>query len=59
VRNAYKILAGKLKGKRLIGIPRFTWGYIKMDLKERGWNVWIEFIGLTTRARGGLLRSRL
>jgi hypothetical protein len=37
VRNAYKILVGKPKGKRLFGTPRHRWGdNIEMDLREIG-----------------------
>jgi hypothetical protein len=36
-RNAYKILVGKLEGKRPLGRPRRRWvGNIKMDLIEKG-----------------------
>jgi hypothetical protein len=38
-RNAYRILAGKLEGKRPLGRPRRRWVYdIKMDLREIGWD---------------------
>jgi hypothetical protein len=40
-RDAYRILVGKLKGKRSLG----TWvDIIKMDLREIGWDDmdWIE-----------------
>jgi hypothetical protein len=34
-RKAYRILAGKPEGKRLLRRPRRTWGdNIKMDLRE-------------------------
>jgi hypothetical protein len=37
-RNAYRILVGKLEGKRPLGRPRCRWeDNIKMDLRERGW----------------------
>jgi hypothetical protein len=37
MRKAYKILVGKLEGKRLFGRPSHRWGVnIKMDLKEIG-----------------------
>jgi hypothetical protein len=37
VRNAYKILVGKPKGKRQLGRPRRRWeDNIKIDLKEKG-----------------------
>jgi hypothetical protein len=37
-RNAYRILVGKLEGKRPLGRPRCRWvDNIKMDLREIGW----------------------
>jgi hypothetical protein len=44
-RNAYRILVGKLEGKRPLGRPRRRWlDNIKMDLGEIGWHGmdWIE-----------------
>jgi hypothetical protein len=39
MRNAYKILVGKPKGKRPLGRPRCRWeGNTKMDLRE----IWLE-----------------
>jgi hypothetical protein len=36
--GAYRVLAGKPEGKRLLGRPRLTWeDNIKMDLQEVGW----------------------
>ena len=36
-RSVFKLLTGKLTGKRPLGRPRHGWvGYIKMDLKEIG-----------------------
>jgi hypothetical protein len=43
--NAYRILVGKLEGKRPLKRPRRTWvDNIKMDLREIGWDglVWID-----------------
>jgi hypothetical protein len=38
VRNMYRVLVGKPKGKRPLGRPRRRWeGGIKMDLGEIGW----------------------
>jgi hypothetical protein len=34
-RNAYKILVGKLEGKRLLGRPRHRWGIILRWILER------------------------
>jgi hypothetical protein len=44
-RNAYRILVGKLKGKRPLGRPRHRWvNNINMDLREIEWNGmdWID-----------------
>jgi hypothetical protein len=44
-RNAYRILEGKLEGKRPPGRPRCRWvDNIKMDLTETGWGGmnWID-----------------
>jgi hypothetical protein len=38
-RNAYRILVGKLEGKRPLGRPRRKWvDNIKMDLREISWD---------------------
>jgi hypothetical protein len=38
MRNAYRILAGKPEGKRLLGRPRHKWEYnIKIDLRGIAW----------------------
>jgi hypothetical protein len=45
-RNAYRLLVGKLEGKRPLGRPRRRWGdNIKMDLVEVGWGD-VDWIGL-------------
>jgi hypothetical protein len=45
-RNAYRLLVGKPKGKRLLGRPRCRWvDNIRMDLGEVGWND-VDWIGL-------------
>jgi hypothetical protein len=44
-RNAYRILVGKLEGKRPIGRPRCRWvDNIKMSFREIGWGSmdWID-----------------
>jgi hypothetical protein len=43
-RNAYRILVGKLEGKRPLGRPRHRWEDIRMDLREIGWGGmdWID-----------------
>jgi hypothetical protein len=39
-RSVYRILVGKLEGKRPLGRPRCRWeDNIKMDLQEVGWGV--------------------
>jgi hypothetical protein len=41
-RKLYKVLAGKLEGKRPLGRPRRRWeDGIRMDLREIGLGVWI------------------
>jgi hypothetical protein len=38
-RTAYRILVGKLEGRRPLGRPRRKWvDNIKMDLREIDWN---------------------
>jgi hypothetical protein len=38
-RNAYRILVGKLEGKRPLGRPKRSWVHsIKMDLRDIGWD---------------------
>jgi hypothetical protein len=45
-RNAYRLLVGKLKGKRPLGRPRRRWlDNIRMDVVEVGWGD-IDWIGL-------------
>jgi hypothetical protein len=40
-RGAYRVLMGKLEGKRSLGRPRHRWeNNIKVDLKEVGCGVW-------------------
>jgi hypothetical protein len=43
-RSAFRVLVGKLEGKRPLGRPRRRWeDNIKMDLQEVGWGMdWIE-----------------
>jgi hypothetical protein len=56
--NAYRILAGKSEGKRLLGRPRRRWvDNIKMDLREIGWDGvdWIGLMWLRIGTSGGLL----
>jgi hypothetical protein len=45
--NAYRILVGKLEGKRPLGRPRRSWvDNIKMDLREVGWDGSRDWIDL-------------
>jgi hypothetical protein len=45
-RNAYRILVGKLEGRRPLGRPRRLWVHnIKMDLREIDWDD-IEWMNL-------------
>jgi hypothetical protein len=44
-RNAYRIVVGKINGKRPLGRPRCRWvNNIKMDLRNIGWDGmdWID-----------------
>jgi hypothetical protein len=44
-RNVYRVLMGKLEGKRPLGRPRHRWeDGIRMDLREIGWGSvdWIQ-----------------
>jgi hypothetical protein len=55
-RKVYKVLVGKLEGKRPLGRPRRGWeDGIRMDLREMGLVVWIGFDWLRTGTGGGLL----
>jgi hypothetical protein len=45
-RNAYRVLMGKLEGKRPLGSPKHRWeDNIKMDFRETGWD-WMDWIHL-------------
>jgi hypothetical protein len=55
-KKVYKVLVGKLKGKRPLGRPRRRWeDGISMDLGENGLGVWIGFDWLRAGTDGGLL----
>jgi hypothetical protein len=55
-RNAYRILVGKLEGKRPLGRSRRRWvNNIKTDVREIGWVIWIRLIWLRIGIGGGLL----
>jgi hypothetical protein len=55
-RKVYKVLVGKLEGKRPLGRPRRRWeDGIRMDLRMIGWGLWIGFDWLRTGTVGGLL----
>jgi hypothetical protein len=57
MRNAYKILVGKLEGKKIqLGRPRSIWeDNIKIDFREIGFGVWTGFIWFRMGTGGGLL----
>jgi hypothetical protein len=53
-RGMYRVLVGKLEGKRPLGRPRFRWeDNIKMDLQEVGCGSmnWIELVQYRDRWR--------
>jgi hypothetical protein len=55
-RSAYRILVGKLEGKRPLGRPRRRWvDNIEIDLRERGGVVWTGLIWLRIRSCTPLL----
>jgi hypothetical protein len=56
-RNVYRVLVGKLEGKRPLERPRNGWeDGIRTDLEEIGWGgVWSGFVWLRIRTAGGLL----
>jgi hypothetical protein len=55
-RNVYRVLVGKLEGKRPLGRPRRRGeDGIKMDLGEIGWGVWSGFTWVRIGTIGGLL----
>jgi hypothetical protein len=55
-RKVFKGLVRKPEGKRPVGRPRRRWeDGIRMDLREIGLGVWIEFDWLRTGIGGGLL----
>jgi len=52
----YNILVRKPEGKTLPGRHWRSWECnIRVDLREKGWNVWIGFIRLRTGTSGGVL----
>jgi hypothetical protein len=55
-RGAYRILVGRLEGRRPLGRPRRRWeDNIKMDLQEVGWGAWTGLIWLRIGSGDGLL----
>jgi hypothetical protein len=55
-RKVYKVLVGKPEGKRPLRRPRRRWeNCIRMDLREIGLGVRIEFDWIRTETGGGLL----
>jgi hypothetical protein len=58
-RKVYKVMVGKLEGKRPLGKPRRMWeNGIRMDLREIGLGGGIGFDWLRTVTGGGLLWVR-
>ena len=57
-RGVYRVLVGKLEGRRPLGRPRRRWvGNIRMDLQEVGCG-YMEWIGVAQeRDRWGMLVS--
>jgi hypothetical protein len=55
VRNVYRMLVGKPKGKRPLERPRRRWEDVKINLWEIGWGVWSGFTWLRIGIIGGLL----
>jgi hypothetical protein len=54
-----QIVDGKARRKETTRRPRCRWvDNIKMDLRNIGWNVWIELISLRIGISGRLLRTR-
>jgi hypothetical protein len=54
--NAYRILVGKMDGRRPPRRPGHRWeDNIKMEIREMGWVVWIGLIWLRVGTSGGFL----
>jgi hypothetical protein len=59
MKNAYKIMVGKSKGKRPLKRPRCRWeDNIKMNIKEIGLRAWIGFMWLRIGTGSGFLRTQ-
>jgi hypothetical protein len=55
-RGVYRVLVGKLEGKRPLGRPRCRWEVsIKADLQEVGCGVWTGLSWLRVETGGGHL----
>jgi hypothetical protein len=55
-RKEYNVLVRKPEGKRPLGRQRRRWeDVIRMDLRDVGWGVWIEFHWLRIGTVGELL----
>jgi len=55
-RDLYRVLVGKLEGKRPLERPTHSWeDDIKMGLQEVGWEGWIGLIWLRIGTGGGHL----
>jgi hypothetical protein len=58
-RGAYRVLVGKLEGRRPLGRPRRRWeDNVKMDLREVGWGAQTGLIWLRIGTGGGLMCIR-
>ena len=56
MRVIYRVLLGKLEGKRLLGRSRCRWeDIIKMHLQEVRWGAWTGWIWLRIGTGDGLL----
>jgi hypothetical protein len=54
-RNVYRVLVGKLEGKRPLERQSRRWeDGVKTDLREIGWRVWSGFTWLKVGTTGGL-----
>jgi hypothetical protein len=53
--GAYKVLVGKIEGRRPFGRPRRRWENIRTDLREIRRETWTGSIWLRMGTDGGLL----
>jgi hypothetical protein len=55
MRNEYKILVGKLEGKRPCSLGIYWRTLLKLILEKQDWRVWTGFIWHRKGTSGGLL----